>query len=430
MMSKVISGQAQAARNYSLDKPFALDLVSSAFKADPFPAFARMRELGPVVPARFPLIGGIWVTTTYEATQAVLKRNDLFVMEGVKAGKKGTPGLQWWMPKSVKLLTNNMLQKDEPDHRRLRKLVDRAFARRGILDMRADVERLADKLLDDFEGKGEVDLLREYSRKLPLEVICDLLGLRLEDRAKFAAWADRLADVSVNPAGLFRAMSGIRKMTAYLREEIERVRADERPGLICELVKAEEDGDKLSESELLAMVFLLLVAGFETTTNLIAGAVVDLEQNPEQKAWLLEEPDERMERAVEELARHVSSVQGTKPRYVAQDTDFFGVKLKRGQTMMALVAAANADPAVFDAPDKLDLDRFPNPHLVFATGIHFCLGLQLARLETQVALTRLYARYPDLALVDPDKVDYSERPGSRGIKSLMIRTNQRVKVAA
>ncbi len=377
-----------------------------------------------------PFVGKLWVTTTHAATQAALKDNELFVLQGENAGKKGTMGLQWWMPKSVKLLTNNMLQKDEPDHRRLRKLVDKAFARRGILEMRPDVERIADRLLDELPGHGEVDLLDGYTRKLPLEVICDLLGLPEKDRPMFSEWAGWLAHVSVGPIGIWRAMKRIGKMTDYLRGEIETVRRSPRAGLIGELVKTEEDGDKLSEDELLAMVFLLLVAGFETTPDLIAGSVVDLARNPEQKAWLLESPDERMERAVEELARHVSSVQGTKPRFVARDVEFFGVQLKRGEGMMALPAAANADPEVFDAPEVLKLDRFPNPHLVFATGIHFCLGLQLARLETQVALSKLYARFPNLEVSDLGKLDYSERPGSRSMKSLMVKLHGEARAAA
>lgn len=419
----------KAANAPSLDAPLKVDLMGRAFKANPYPTFAKMRAAGPVVPVKLPIVGRMWMTTTHAATLAAVKDDELFVLEGENAGRKGRVGMQWWMPKSITLLANNMLTKDDPDHRRLRKLVDKAFARRGILEMRPDVERLADRLLDDLAGRGEVDLLSEYARRLPLYVICDLLGLREENRAAFAAWAVRLAGVG-GTAGILLTFSKLGGMIKLLRAEIERVRKSPREGLIGELVKAEADGDKLDEDELLAMVFLLLVAGFETTTNLISGSIVDLEQNPEQKAWLLEAPDERIERAVEELARHVSAVQGTKPRYVSRDTEFHGVKLKRGEVMMAFPAAANADPAEFAEPEKLNLDRFPNHHLAFSSGIHFCLGMQLARLETQVAISRLYERFPALAIRDMSALDYSLRPGIRGMKSLVVGLNNGVRAAA
>jgi cytochrome P450 len=210
-------------------------------------------------------------------------------------------------------------------------------------------------------------------------------------------------------------------MLDYARRQIEAARRDPQAGLIGELVRAEEEGDRLDESELLSMIVLLLVAGFETTRHLIADSVILLERHPAQKAWLLADPTARIERAVEELARYASPVQSTKPRYVARDAEFFGAPLKRGEIILALVAAANSDPAVFDAPDELRLDRFPNPHLVFSSGVHFCLGMQLARLETQSALARLYARFPDLALAEPERIDWVERLGIRGPKSLRVR---------
>jgi cytochrome P450 len=154
---------------------------------------------------------------------------------------------------------------------------------------------------------------------------------------------------------------------------------------------------------------------------LISGAIIALEQNPGQKAWLLADPEARMERAVEELARFWTPVQSTKPKYAARDADFFGQPLRRGDVAIALVAAANADPAAFDGPEALRLDRFPNPHLVFSSGIHFCLGMQLARVEAQSALKRLYARFPDLSIPATDQLDWYTRFGIRGVKTLPAR---------
>jgi len=415
---------------YSLSAPLRFDFDNVANKADPFPLFAAMREAGPVIPVKLPFVGKAWVTTTHEAASAMVKDNALFVQEARHAGKSGVAGMKWWMPRSLLLMTNNMLLKDEPDHRRLRKLVDQAFQRRHVRDMRADIERLADKILDSFEDRDEVDLANAYSRRLPLEVICALLGLPDQDRQVFSTWA-KTATSMRSSFGIFRAFLSMGSVINYVRGQIDECRREPREGLISELVRAEEDGDRLSEDELVSMVFLLLFAGFETTTHLITDSVVALEQNPAQKACLLADPANRMERAVEELARFTSPVQSTKPRYVSRDCEFFGQPLRRGDFIMAMLAGANYDPAVFDRPGRLKLDRFPNPHLVFSSGIHFCLGMQLARVEAQSALGRLYARYPDLALAEPGNVQWIERFGLCGVKALPVRLNAgRVRQAA
>ncbi len=407
---------------YRLSAPLKFDFESANSKANPFPLFAALRTAGPVIPVKLPFVGKVWVTTTHEATLAMIKDNQTFVQESRHAGKSGVAGMSWWMPRSLKLLTNNMLLKDEPDHRRLRKLVDQAFQRRHVRDMRANIEQIADTILDAFEGCDEADLANEYARRLPLEVICELLGLPEDDRQLFSAWAKTAMSMR-SSFGIFRAFLSMGGVIKYVRDQIEACRREPRDGLIAELVQAEEDGDKLNEDELISMVFLLLFAGFETTTHLIEDSIVALEQNPEQKAHLLADPASRMERAVEELARYNSPVQSTKPRYCARDREFFGQELRRGDIVMGLLASANYDPAAFDTPETLMLDRFPNPHLVFSSGIHFCLGMQLARVEAQAALARLYARYPALTLADPDNIQWIERFGLRGVKALPVRLN-------
>ncbi|MBI1361049.1 MAG: cytochrome P450 [Alphaproteobacteria bacterium] len=416
-----------AAPVYRIDQPVGFDLTGAELKAAPYPALARALAAGPVIPVKMPFVGRVWLATSHAAVAAMLKDNELFVQEGRRAGRSGAGGVDpRWLPSSLRLLMNNMLLKDEPDHRRLRKLVDQAFRRRGVQDMRPQIEAAADRILDGFEGIDQVDLATEYSRRLPLEVICELLGLPHSDREIFSQWTASIAGLS-GFLGLFNALGAVKRMTAYVRRQIEEVRRSPRPGLISDLVQAEQDGDKLDADELIAMVLLLLVAGFETTTHLVSGAVVDLDANPDQKAWLLADLSGRTERAVEELARHVTAVQATKPRYVARDADFFGQRLKRGQVVMACLSTANADPAVFEAPQKLRLERFPNPHLAFGAGIHFCLGQQLARVEAQSALHCLYARYPDLSVIDPDRLDYIKRMGMRGVNTLPVRLGARTR---
>jgi cytochrome P450 len=410
---------ARGAPARGLDRPYKFDLVGAAAKRDPFAQHAAMRAAGPVIPMKLPVLGAAWLTTTHAAAEAMVKDNQTFVQEGEHAGKSGPPGMQWWMPKGLRLLAGNMLMKDEPEHRRLRKLVDKAFARRDVLAMRDSIDLLADRILDRFEGRSEVDLAAEFSRRLPLEVICELLGLPEADRDGFSGWSRAFA--LKNAFDLMRMMGAVDRMSAYLRGQIEACRRAPRTGLISELVRDEEDGDRLTEDELVAMVFLLLVAGFETTTHLISDSVVALEQNPEQKAYLLADPASRMERAVEELARYNSPVQTTKPRYVACDTELFGVALRRGELIMASLASANSDPETFAEPKQLQLDRFPNPHLVFSSGIHFCLGMQLARVETQSALGRLYARFPQLQIAPPEQIRWASRLGIRGVAALPTR---------
>lgn len=396
-----------------------VDLESPAYKSDPHPTFASLRAEGPLVRVRLPLIGATWLTTTHAAAEALVKDNARFVQEGRNAGRSGPAGMRWWTPRTVRLLANTMLQKDEPDHRRLRRLVDHAFARRDVLAMRGSIEAIADRLLDGLEGRETADLVHEYARRLPLEVITDLLGLPREDRPGFADWARRALSIN-SPLGLMRAVGSLNRMAGYLRAEIATRRRRPGQGLIDELIRAEDEGERLDENELVSMVLLLLVAGFETTTHLISVSVLTLEQNPAQKAWLLADPAGRMERAVEELARHVSAVQATKPRFVAHDTEAFGQRLRRGELAMAFLAAANGDPARFERPDALQLDRFPNPHLAFGSGVHFCLGMQLARLETQAALGRLYARRPALSLASQGPPDWLARFGIRGLNTLVV----------
>jgi cytochrome P450 len=425
MTSVIASGRAATSDGggvsaYSLANPLRVDLQSLESKQDPFAFFAGLRDAGPVIPLKMPFVGRVWATTTYDATSAMLKDNRLFVQEGRHAGKSGVAGLSWWMPHAIKVLSNNMLLKDEPDHRRLRRLVDQAFQRRLVRGMRGEIEALADQILDETEGRHEIDLVSAYARRFPLEVICWLLGLPEENRGKFAEWANHMTSALRGFAAL-RIVFTMPGVVKYVREQIEKCRKNPREGLISELVQAEEDGDKLSEDELLSMVFLLLFAGFETTTHFITDSVMALEQNPEQKAFLFDDFLARMERATEELGRYTTPVQSTKPRYVAENCEFFGQKLQRGENIVGFLAAANYDPAVFDEPSKLKLDRLPNPHLVFGTGIHFCLGMQLARVEVQSALSRLYARYPNLEIPAPDELQWIKRFGLRGVSALAVR---------
>jgi cytochrome P450 len=394
-----------------------VDFTSQAFFRDPAAAIERLREAGPVVATRFPIVGKVWITTTYETTARVLKDSATFALR-----KEGgaLAGLRWWMPKLLATFANNMLTMDEPDHTRLRGIVDEAFRRRAVLDMEPRIRAIADDLADGLFAQGSpADLVDRYARTLPLSVICELLGLPLADRPKFIAWANTMARLT-SAFGLLRMIHGLAKMKRYLEERLRLARQHGGEGLIAELVRVEQEGGRISASEMVSMVFLLLGAGSETTTHLISGSVYELLRNPALRDWL-EEDWSRAGLAVEEFLRFVSPVQFSKPRFVRRDIELGGVRLKQGDRIMVMLAAANMDPEANEHPERLDLQRRPNRHLSFGTGIHFCLGHQLARIEGMCALQALFSRWPDLRLaVDPAQIRWRERPGLRSIAKLPV----------
>jgi cytochrome P450 len=324
------------------------------------------------------------------------------------------------MPGIVRTLANSMLSMDDPDHKRLRDIVDEAFRRRTVLDMEPHIQALGDELAGELFAEGSpADLVERFARKLPLSVICELLGLPLADRPKFVAWAAGFTRFT-GALGFLSLIPNVVAMKRYLERHLETVRRQGGEGLIAEIVRVEKDGRQISPNEIVAMVFLLLFAGHETTTHLIAGSVFELLKNPELRDWL-EQDWSRADLAVEEFLRFVTPVQFTKPRYVRRDIELGGVRLRRGDKIMVMLAAANMDPQANLHPERLDLQRKPNRHIAFGTGIHFCLGHQLARIEGRCALKSLFLRWPKLTLaVDEQEITWRQRPGLRAIDRLPV----------
>jgi cytochrome P450 len=393
------------------------DFSSQAYFRNPAAEIAKLRSAGPVVEVHFPIVGTVWTTTTQEMADRVLKDSETFTVRGDDGN---VAGLRWWMPGILRTLTHNMLSNDEPDHRRLRDIVDEAFRRRAVLDMEPRIQTIAEELADELFAQGSpADLVDRYARKLPLSVICELLGLPQADRPKFVAWASvstRLTGV----VGFLGAIPRIFAMKRYLASRLEAARAGGGEGLIAELVRVETERGRISANEMVAMLFLLLFAGHETTTHLISGSTHELLKNPGLRDWLAEDWS-RAGLAVEEFLRFVTPVQFTKPRYVRRDIELGGVRLKKGDKIMPMLAAANLDPQANVHPETLDLARRPNRHIAFGTGIHFCLGHQLARIEAVCALKALFARWPKLALaVDDSEIRWRERAGLRAIAHLPV----------
>jgi cytochrome P450 PksS len=260
-----------------------LDFKSEAFLRDPTTMIASLRAAGSVVATRFPMVGKVWVTTTYEAAARVLKDSATFALR-----KEGgaVAGLRWWMPASIAALANNMLTTDEPDHTRLRGIVEEAFRRRAVMSMEPRIRAIADGLADELFAAGTpADLVSRYAQILPLSVICELLGLPQADRPQFIGWANAMAQFT-SAFGFLRAMFVLGKMRCYFGERLRLARKEGGEGLIAELVRVEGEGGRISADELVSMLFLLQGAGSQTTTHLISGSVFELLKDPARRDWL------------------------------------------------------------------------------------------------------------------------------------------------
>ncbi|MEL7498287.1 MAG: cytochrome P450 [Planctomycetota bacterium] len=397
---------------------------SAKYYDDPWQVFADFRSQGALIRMKFPLIGKGWAATTYDAVTQVLRDDSRFVRDSKNAGRSSFGWIQYVLPRSIRVLTNNMVAKDGDEHRRLRSLVDQAFTRRNIDGMSSRLEQLAEEQFTNVKTigsrEGSVDLVDEFARPFPLTVICELLGVPLDDRPLFRKWFAPFSNFR-GILDLFRMASGASKMIKYLRNQFPEVRKRPREGLMSELVAVQTDAESLSEDELLAMVFMLFVAGHETTVHLISNCLLTLAQLPEVRTQLVSDWS-RCDAFIEEVLRYNSPIQIAKPRFVSKDTEFFGQALKRGETVTPLLASANYDPARFEDPDSFKIDREQNYHLSFGSGPHTCLGIKLARAETYWALKTLLTAWPDFEIDFPlDQVDWAKRPGMRGIQTFRVK---------
>jgi cytochrome P450 len=399
-----------------------VDLFDPTFKANPYRTYAELRSEAPVYRAELPDGRGVWLVTRYDDVVAVLK-DERFAKDWRSAMTPEQLAQIPPIPEVMKPLSENMLDKDPPDHERLRRLVSKAFTPRLIERMRPRVQEIADTLLDAVKkkDKGEMDLIDDYAFPLPITVIAELLGVPVEDRNRFREWSD--AAVSGDTTQEYVEKILLPHMQAfidYLRALFEEKRRDPKDDLISALVLAEEAGDKLSEDELLAMVFLLLIAGHETTVNLIGNGTLALLQNPDQLQKLKDDPS-LIKPAIEELLRYDGPVETSTERFAREDVTIGDTVIPKGEMVMVVIAAADHDPERFPEPDALDIARADNKHLAFGKGIHHCLGAPLARMEGQIALGTLLRRMPDLRPKgSPESLTW--RPGMvlRGLKGLPV----------
>ena len=395
------------------------NIGSREFKADPYPFYARLRAEAPVYRVRIPPGETAWLITRYDDVAMVLN-DERFIKNRYNAV---TPEQEVWGRKLFRLkwlrwLLRSMLHLDPPDHTRLRALVNKAFTPRLIEGMRERIQGLADELLDYVQHRGRMDLIRDYALPIPTTIIAEMLGVPVEDRHKFRRWSRSLFVSSTWE--LLKAVPSALALFHYVRQIVKKRRASPRADLVSALALAEQAGDRLTEEELLAMVVLLLVAGHETTINLIGNGALALLEHPDQMETLRNEPA-LIKSAVEELLRYASPVEMATERYAREDVTIAGVTIRRGEMVLAVLASANRDERQFPNADVLDLSRAPNKHLSFGLGTHFCLGAALARLEGQIAFSTLLRRAPDLRLaVKASALRW--RPGfiTRGLEALPV----------
>jgi cytochrome P450 len=386
-----------------------VERLGAEYFQDPDSVHARLRAERPVSAVIMPGGTPAWLVTGYGEARAALTDPRL---------RKSMPG---WRPDPESIyaaLDGHMLNSDPPDHERLRRLVNKAFTARRVEELRPRVTSIAAGLLDDMSTRREVDLLASFAFPLPITVICELLGVPVADRDDFRAWSATIVSNTVTPEVF---MADATAMVRYIRALLAAKRQEPADDLLSALVMARDEGDRLRENELISMVFLLLVAGHETTVNLIASGTLALLLNPGELARLRSDPA-LLGGAVEELLRYVNPVNHATYRFAAEPVEIGGARIGPGEPVLVALSSANRDPARYAEPDRLDLGRDSSGHLAFGHGIHYCLGAPLARMEAEIAFAGLLERFGSMTLAVPaDSLRWRPSTLIHGLEALPVR---------
>lgn len=398
------------------------DLMSAEILADPYPALAAMRASDRI---HWSDAQRAWFVTRYDDVVAAFGDARLS-SDRVRPllAKMDQTQLDDTAGRVMELLTGWMVVTDPPAHTRLRRLAANAFNPRRVAAMEGRIQGLVDELLTDFIAEGRADLIGDFTFPLPATVIAELLGAPPEDRERFRHWSEDLAQIAFGAGGDGKAerhergMRGLQELLDYFGGLIEEARAD--PGgenMIAGLLEGDGKGNVLDLEEMKAMLALMLFAGHETTTNLIATSTVLLLQRPDQLALLRERPD-LINQTVEETLRYEGAIR-VLIRWVTKDFTWHGKEIRAGQRVFLLLGGANRDPAKFGDPDRLDITRKPNPHVAFGKGVHACIGAQLARIETRIALAAIIDRLPGLRLAEQD-LQWTPNLASRALRAVHV----------
>jgi cytochrome P450 len=386
------------------------------FLADPFPFYKELRGQSPV--RRVIAMRGLeaWLITRYDDGIAALSdprfssdlrdAADTRLMDQLPSNERES-------------FMRSMIRVGPPDHTRLRRLVSKAFTARRVASLRPRIQEITDELLDAVLPSGHADLVADLALPLPVTVICELLGVPTADRTGFQEWTDVMVGQHPDRYDREAMDEAWRKMWDYLEALIAGKRAHPADDVLSDLIAARDDGGSLDEDELIAMAFLLLVAGYITTVNLIGGGVATLLAHPGQLKLLRDDPP-LLPGAVEEFLRYDGPVNPGVIRFPTEDVEIGGVVIPRGATVLIATAIADRDPSVFADPDRLDVTRRENAHLAFGHGAHYCLGAPLARLEGEIAIGTVLRRLPNLALAVPYEDLRWQAPSLRGPKELPV----------
>jgi cytochrome P450 len=382
--------------------------LGAEYFQDPYSVHARLRAQRPV--ARVIMPGGLpaWLVTGYAEARAALTDPRLHKLP------------RGWRPEPHSMLAAielHMLNSDPPDHERLRKLVNKAFTARRVEQLRPRISAITTELLDDMSTRQEVDLLASLAFPLPITVICELLGVPVADRDEFRAWSATIVSSTVSP-DVFQAHGTA--MTGYFRKMLAARRREPADDLLSALVAARDEEDRLTEDELLSMAFLLLVAGHETTVNLIGSGMLALLLNPGEMARLRADRS-LLGGAVEELLRYVNPVNNATLRFAGEPLEIGGQQVSPDEVVLVSLSGANRDPSRYADPDRLDLSRDSAGHLAFGHGIHYCLGAPLARLEAEIAFGGLLERFGSMTLAVPaDSLRWRPSTLIHGLEALPV----------
>ncbi len=396
----------------------AVNLTTKEFQHNPYPTYENLRKHSQLTAVKLGILGDAVMVTRYEDVVTVLK-DPRFSNERYKALGTNDWLSMWWVPGPLRVLAKSMVLIDDPSHARLRNLVHKGFTPRRIQQLETRIEAICQTLLDEAAKKPSPDLMRDFAQPVPLTVISEMMGVPQEDQRKFHKLMSGLVSQSASTNIVGMIFNGI-ALNRFFRNLVALKRKEPQDDLITVLVQAEEQGDRLREDELIAMLFLLLLAGHETTVNLIGSGTLALLEHPDQLEKLLGDMS-LLDGAIEEMLRFTNPVHHVAQRYALEDVPLMGYTVPKGSTVAVGIASANRDEAVFENADQFDITRTNNRHVAFGIGIHYCLGAPLARLEAKIAFTALLTRFPHLKLLAPvESLEWRGAPAMRGLKHLPI----------
>ncbi len=395
-----------------------IDFLDPNILRNPHPALTQLREVSPLYHVQHVEMGSRpWLLTRYDDALKILS-DDRLSKDRMRLPKTGNNNM---LDSAAASINRHMLTVDPPDHTRLRGLIHKAFTPRMIRELEGRIQEISDTLIDEMLKDEQADLIADFAVPLPVTVIAELLGIPMEDQEKFRQWSQTIVLEGLSNSNPEKVATAALEFIMYFHQMFDERRENPQDDLISALVQVEEAGEKLDQQELISMVFLLLVAGHETTVNLIGNGMLNLLQNPEQLEKLRQNPD-MIKTAIEEMLRYDGPVGSSTMRWSLEPVEMYGQVIPAGDMILTSLLGANRDPEAFKNPDMFDITRTPNKHIAFGFGIHYCVGAPLARLEGAIAINTLLRRVPDLALaVDINELNWNATLLLHGMKSMPVR---------